>query len=128
MCSVENSTRASGSRRFNHIELMSNSVVPCDLFSSDMFRRVEPPWCVSGGCALVLDGSHRAQLKLRIEPLTQLKLRGRGGGELRACKCKCGQFLTLLWKESFLEWFTSPEPTRDVVREGSMRFDVLEPP
>ena len=36
---------------------MSNSVVPCEIFSSDMFRRVEPPWCVSGGCALVLDGS-----------------------------------------------------------------------
>ena len=48
-----------GSVGLNHIELMSSSfagVVPCVLFSSDMFRRVEPPWCVSGGCALVLDG------------------------------------------------------------------------
>jgi hypothetical protein len=39
-----------------------------------------------------------------------------------------GQFLTLLWKASFLEWFTSPEPTRDVVGEGSRKFGVLEPP
>ena len=26
-------------------------------------------------------------------------------GELRACKCKCGQFLTLLWKASLRDLF-----------------------